>query len=140
MNYQKNNTSTVDFAVNSVVFTMIQHPSNTYIIDFTTNSVVFAMIQHPGNTYIIDFTMNNVVFIMIQHPNNTYIIDITSDLFKKSIHSNEKHSLLFGGGGRPRGGEIVENLIFLVFIVKSIDFALFSSVVGESSVSSTRNV
>ena len=37
----------------------------TYIIDFTMDSLVFTMIQHPGNTYIIDFTMNSVVFTML---------------------------------------------------------------------------
>ena len=45
--------------MNNVVFAM--HPDNTDIIDFTMNSIVFTMIQHLGNTYIIDFTMKCIV-------------------------------------------------------------------------------
>ena len=54
------------------------------------NSVVFTMVQHPGNTDIIDFTMNSIVSTMIQHPGNTYNVVIIDELrIHKSIDFNK---------------------------------------------------
>ena len=67
--------------MNSVVFTMNQHPGNTYIIDFIMNSIVFTMNYYPDNTYIIDFAMHIVVRFVLADP-----LGVTWERVQKPSH------------------------------------------------------